>query len=122
MTDDQPYEYRMSGEDVASFIDLAEELGAQAHPEINVTVDDAEMAASLVGQIVDDLGYDLRSISVGNEPDINSPNGNWTYLGAVGDTDEERRANALASYRGPQTWAAEPHGAACRRRAGRADS
>jgi hypothetical protein len=98
VTDDQPYEFRMSGEDVAGFIDLAEEVGAQAHPAIDVTVDDPQMAASFVGQIVDDLGYDLRSISVGNEPDIDSPNGNWPYLGAVGDTDEERRANALANY------------------------
>jgi hypothetical protein len=98
VADDQPYEYRISGDDVAGFIELAEELGSQAHPEINVTVDDPQMAADMMTQIVDDLGYDLRSVSVGNEPDIDSPNGNWPHLGAVGDTDQERRASALASY------------------------
>jgi hypothetical protein len=98
VADDQPYEFRMSGQDVAAYIALCEELGVQAHPEINVTVDDPQMAVDLVSQIVLDLGHDLRSVSVGNEPDIDSPNGNWPYLDATGDTDAERRANALATY------------------------
>jgi hypothetical protein len=94
---DQPYQFRLSGADVAAFIDLCRELGAQAEPEVNVYDDDPQMAADLVRQIVDDLGYDLRYVSVGNEPDIDT-NQNWTYLGATGTTDDARRASALANY------------------------
>jgi hypothetical protein len=99
VTDDQPYEFRMSGEDVAGYIRLVRELGIAAHPEINLTIDDPQMAVDLVSQIVDDLDYDLEFVSVGNEPDIDSINGNWAYLGATGETDDARRASALASYR-----------------------
>src|SRR5512142_2767132 len=35
----QPYEFRLSGEDVASYIALCQELGIAAEPEVNVTVD-----------------------------------------------------------------------------------
>ena len=98
VTATQPYEYRISGQDVASFIGLCKDLGIAAEPEINVTVDDPKMWADLVTQIVGDLSYDLKYISVGNEPDIKSPNGNWDILGATGTTDDARRSDALARY------------------------
>jgi hypothetical protein len=98
VTADQPYEFRVSGEDVAAYISLCRELGIAAEPELDLTVDDPAMWTDLVRQIVDGLGYDLKYVSVGNEPDINSVNGNWPYLGADGSTDGERRANALAHY------------------------
>ncbi len=59
---------------------------------------DRDVAREPVRQIVDGLGDDLKYVSVGNEPDINSVNGNWPYLGADGSTGDERRANALAHY------------------------
>ncbi len=96
---DQPYEYRITGEDVAAFVGLCQELGIEAEPEVNLTVDDAGMWAGMLDQIVNGLGYDLRYVSVGNEPDIKSPNGNWPYLGAPGDNDEANRSKAMASYR-----------------------
>jgi hypothetical protein len=98
VTADQPFEFRLSGEDVASYVALCRELGIAAQPEINLTNDDPAMWADLVRQIVNDLGYDLQYLSIGNEPDNDSVNGNWPYLGAVGATDRERRANALAHY------------------------
>jgi hypothetical protein len=98
VTADQPFEFRLSGEDVASYVALCRDLGIAAEPEINLTNDDPAMWADLVHQIVNDLGYDLQYLSIGNEPDIKSPNGNWPYLGADGATDNERRANALAHY------------------------
>lgn len=98
VTADQPYEFRISGEDVASYIALCQELGIAAEPELDLTVDDPAMWADLVHEIVGDLGYDLKYVSVGNEPDIKSVNGNWPYLGADGATDDERRTNALAHY------------------------
>ncbi len=94
----QPYEYRMSGEDLAAYIALCRELGIAAEPEVNLTVDDAPQAAALVSQIVNDLGYPLQYLSVGNEPDVKSPNGNWPYLGATGASDAEKRASALEHY------------------------
>jgi hypothetical protein len=98
VTATQPYEYRISGQDVASFIGLCKDLGIAAEPEINLTVDDAKMWADLVTQIVSDLNYDLNYISVGNEPDIKSSSGNWDILGATGATDDARRSDALARY------------------------
>lgn len=94
---DQPYEFRISGEDVANYIALCRDLGIAAEPQLGVTVDDPAMWTELVRQIVD-LGYDLKYVSVGNEPDIKSGNGNWPYLGAEGASDDERRASALAHY------------------------
>jgi hypothetical protein len=95
---DQPFEFRISGQDVARFIALCRDLGIAAEPQLNVTIADAQMWAALVRQIVDDLGYDLKYVSIGNEPDINSHNGNWPYLGAEGANDDERRSRALANY------------------------
>jgi hypothetical protein len=98
VTADQSYEFRLSGEDVASYISLCRDLGIEAEPELDVTVSDPAMWADLIRQIVEDLGYDLKYVSIGNEPDINSVNGNWRYLGADGASDGERRASALAHY------------------------
>jgi hypothetical protein len=97
VTPDQPYEYRLTGEDVRSFIQLCEDMGIIAEPEVNLTIDDATMWKEMLDQIVNELGYDLKYVSVGNEPDVDSPNGNWPYLGATrGDADT--RPVALATY------------------------
>jgi len=98
VTATQPYEFRISGQDVASYIGLCKELNIAAEPEVNLTVDDPNMWVSLVNQIVTDLKYDLKYVSVGNESDIKSGNGNWDILGAVGTNDAERRADAFARY------------------------
>lgn len=94
----QPYQYRISGHDIASFIGLCKDLGIAAEPEVNVTVDDPRMWVELVTQIVADLAYDLKYISVGNEPDNKAANGNWDLLGATGVSDNTRRLEALARY------------------------
>ncbi len=94
VTKDQPYEFRITGEDVAAFIRFCQAHGIEAEPELNLTVDDPAMWKDLVDQIVHELKYDLKYVSVGNEADVRSPNGNWPYLGA-GDGD---RRKALASY------------------------
>ncbi|WP_437548017.1 hypothetical protein WME97_48430 [Sorangium sp. So ce367] len=93
-----PYEFRMSAGDVRRYIEFCTELGIEAMPEVNITVDDVDREKAYVAQIVDDLGYDLRYVSAGNEPDNKSRNGNWPYLGAATGTDDEKRAAALASY------------------------
>jgi hypothetical protein len=98
VTADQPYEFRISGEDIASYIALCRDAGIAAEPQVNLTVDDPAMWTQLVRQITADLGYDLKYVSVGNEPDINSTNGNWPHLGAEGASDDQRRASALAHY------------------------
>jgi hypothetical protein len=94
----QPYELRLSGEDVRNYIALCKDLGIAAEPEVNLTVDDPPQAAAFIRQIVETEQYDLRYVSVGNEPDVKSPNGNWAYLDATGATDDARRAAALAHY------------------------
>ena len=88
---DKPYQYVLTGEDVASYIDLCRELGIVAEPEVNLYLDDRAMWANLVDQIVNELGYDLEYVSVGNEPEVNNYS-NWTYLGATNVPE------ALASY------------------------
>jgi hypothetical protein len=93
----QPYEYRISGQDVRNYVQLCADLGIAAEPEVNISVDDAAMWTAMLQQIVD-LGYDLRYVSVGNEPDIKSPNGNWPYLGATDTSDAAARSQALANY------------------------
>lgn len=100
VTATQPYEFRITGEDVAAFIRLCRELGAEAEPQVNLTVDDPAMWRDLVDQIVNELGYDLKYVSVGNEPDVRSFNGNWPYLGASsGVNSATGRAIALDTYR-----------------------
>ncbi|WP_437304320.1 hypothetical protein [Sorangium sp. So ce388] len=94
----QMYEYRMSAGDVRRFVELCTELGVEAMPEVNITVDDVDREKAFIAQIVDDLSYDLKYVSAGNEPDIKSVNGNWPYYGATTGTDEEKRAAALANY------------------------
>jgi len=98
VTSTQPYQYRISGQDIASFIGLCNDLGIAAEPEVNVTVDDPRMWADLVTQVVSVLNYDLKYISVGNEPDNKAANGNWDLLGATGASDDTRRLDALARY------------------------
>lgn len=98
VTPTQPYEYRITGQDVAALVGLCTELGIEFEPEVNLTVDDPAMWGDLVDQLVNELGYDLRYVSVGNEPDIKSPNGNWPYLGVTGAETEANRQEALAAY------------------------
>jgi hypothetical protein len=88
---DKPYQYILTGEDVASFIDFCRELGIVAEPEVNLYIDDSAMWANLVDQIANELGYDLKYVSVGNEPEVNNYS-NWTYLGATNAVE------ALNSY------------------------
>jgi hypothetical protein len=85
------YQYILTGEDVANYIAFCREMGIVAEPEVNIYVDDSAMAVNLVDQIVNELGYDLRCVSVGNEPEVNIYS-NWTYLKASSVSE------ALASY------------------------
>ena len=88
---DQPYQFILTGEDVANYIDLCRELGIAAEPEVNLYVDDSAMAVNLIDQIVNEQGYDLKYVSVGNEPEVNISS-NWKYLHATSVPE------ALASY------------------------
>jgi hypothetical protein len=88
---DKPYQFDLTGEDVQNYIDLCRELGIAAEPEVNLYVDDPAMWADLIDQIVNELGYDLKYVSVGNEPEVNAYS-NWTYLGATNASE------AIASY------------------------
>ncbi len=99
VTATQPYEFRITGEDVEEFIGLCRELGIEAEPEVNLTVDDPAMWKDMVDQIVNGLGYPLTYLSVGNEPDIKSPNGNWPYYGVTGGNSETNRDTVLDEYR-----------------------
>lgn len=93
----QPYELRITGEDMANYIQLCKDFGINAEPEVNLTISDPNMWKQMAAQIVENLGYDLKYISAGNEPDIDSPNGNWPYLGATRG-DLSTRPIALATY------------------------
>jgi hypothetical protein len=95
----QPYEFRITGEDVAAFVRLCTELGIEAEPEVNLANDDPAMWKGMVEQIVGELKYDLRWVSVGNEPDIKSPNGNWPFYGVGGGNSDANREAALDAYR-----------------------
>ena len=96
VTATQPYDHRESGQDIANLIGLCQELGIEAEPQVNVAVDDPTMWVDLVTQIVNDLNYDLKYISVGNEPDVKSSS--WDFIGATGATDDARRSDALTRY------------------------
>lgn len=85
------YQYLLTGADVANYIALCNDLHIQADPQFNVDTNDPAMWSSMTDQIVKGLGYDLRYMSVGNEPDIN-PTGIWTYLNA------DSMSTALTSY------------------------
>ena len=70
---------------------MCRQLGIEAQIEVNMYDDDPEMARSLVDYVVNTLGYDLKYVSMGNEPEVNNAN-SWTYMQAT-TTDQ-----ALASY------------------------
>jgi hypothetical protein len=78
---DQPYQFILTGEDVARFIGFCRELDIEAEPEMNLYVDDPARAESMIEQIVNELGYRLRYISAGNEPDIDTFS-SWSLFGA----------------------------------------
>jgi hypothetical protein len=78
---DKNYQYVLTGKDVENYIKFCKELGIRAEPEVNIYNNDPVMAKNLISQIVNDLGYDLKYISTGNEPDVNVIS-NWTYLEA----------------------------------------
>ncbi len=88
---DQPYQYVLTGEDVANYVDFCRELGIRAEPEVDLYLDDPPMWAGLVDQIVNELGYDLQYVSAGNEPEVNNDS-SWTYLQATS------KGEAIASY------------------------
>jgi hypothetical protein len=89
---DKPYQFVLTGEDVRNYVDLCRELGIRPEPEVNLYIDDPRMWADLIDQIANELGYDLRYVSVGNEPEVNVYS-NWSYLGATNVSE------AIASYR-----------------------
>jgi hypothetical protein len=104
VSESQPYEFRMGRDDITNYIALCKDLGIAAEPEIDITIDDVAQAKAMISQIVDHEGYDLKYVSVGNEPDVHaardgSPDGNWPYLGVTHLTDDALgRPEALAHY------------------------
>jgi hypothetical protein len=82
----QDYQYLLTGTDVANFINLCKDLNVSAEPEVNIYNNDPIMAANFISQIFNDLGYDLKYISTGNEPDVNA-NSSWQYLEASNVND-----------------------------------
>ena len=84
--------FRLTGEDVANYIDLCREMNIAAEPQINLYVDNPSMWHDMVDQIVTDLGYDLQFLSAGNEPDLFGPRSPWSLFCAT--TIDE----ALATY------------------------
>ncbi len=88
---DQPYQFRLTGEDVRHYIDFCREAGIEAEIEVNLHNDDPAMAVALVDYVVNTLKYDLKYVSMGNEPEINNFAA-WSYLGA------KTKPEALRSY------------------------
>ena len=76
---DQPYQFVLTGEDIENFISFCRELDIEAEPEFNLFSEDPAMWADMVDQIVNELGYDLKYLSAGNEPEVNNF-GNWDVL------------------------------------------
>lgn len=95
-----PYQFRLTGEDVRNYIALCNELGIEAQIEVNMTNNDPAMAAKLVDYVVNTLKYDLKYVSMGNEPEINNFEA-WKYWEA--SNKGEAFASYLARY---QTYAA----------------
>jgi hypothetical protein len=62
--------FQVTGEDVAAFIALCRETGAEAAPELNLTENDEVAWAAMVEEIVNELGYDLKYFSVDGEPGV----------------------------------------------------
>lgn len=84
--DDETYQWRITGEDIENFINYCIEIGAEAEPELNLVSKDPTMWADMVDQIVNELGYDLKYISAGNEPE-NMGESDWEEMG-VSDFNE----------------------------------
>jgi hypothetical protein len=86
---DQPYQFVLTSEDVARFVAFCRELGIEPQLEFNLYntapdtlgqhADGRSMWADMVDQVVNELGFDLRYLSAGNEPEVNNF-GNWLYL------------------------------------------
>ncbi len=85
------YQELLTGNDVSNYISLCRDLKIAAEPEINIYNYDEVMESSLIDQIVKGLGYDLKYISAGNEPNINAFS-NWNYL------DSADESGAVAAY------------------------
>jgi hypothetical protein len=100
-TDDLGNErFRLTGQDVASYIDFCRQLNIAAEPQVNLAVYDPTMWKDMVDQIVNELGYDLKFISAGNEPDINNSRSPWSLYDAT--TLDQVLANYATRYRGYQ--------------------
>ncbi len=69
-----PYQFKLTGGDVSNYIALCRELNIQAEPEVNLYNDNVDMESNMIDQIVNGLGYDLKYISAGNEPDNDTAN------------------------------------------------
>ncbi|MBN1647304.1 MAG: hypothetical protein JW874_04660 [Spirochaetales bacterium] len=83
---DQPYQFRLTGEDISNFIDFCIGLGIEAEPEFNLYCEDPAMWADMTDQIINELGYDLRYLSAGNEPE-NDNHGSWNVMGVTNKTE-----------------------------------
>ncbi len=90
-----PYQYKMTGGDVSNYIALCRELNIQAEPEVNLYNDNVDMESNMIDQIVNELGYDLKYISAGNEPE-NNIYSNWYFF--QGDTGEQVLSNYIIRY------------------------
>ena len=75
---DGVYQFRLTGEDVRHYIALCREQGIEAQIEVNMTNDDPAMAVRLIDYVVNTLTYDLKYVSMGNEPEIDLFD-SWKY-------------------------------------------
>jgi hypothetical protein len=104
---DQPYQYILTSEDVANYIQLCRDLGIEPELEFNLYnvagdtlgqhQDAPSMWADMVDQVVNELGYDLRYMSAGNEPEVNVFD-NWTYFTNPDGTSVTSVPEAIQSY------------------------
>jgi hypothetical protein len=103
----QPYQFVLTSEDVANYIDFCNQTKINAEVEINLynlapdTLfqhhDGPSMAADMIDQIVNELGYDLHYISAGNEPEANTSS-NWSYFTNTDGMPVTNVAEAIESY------------------------
>ena len=82
----QTYQNYITGNDVSNYIELCRELNAFAEPQINLYNNDPAMWSNMADQIVNELGYDLKYLSAGNEPEYNSCS-NWSFLQALNPSE-----------------------------------
>lgn len=75
------YQFLLTGEDVSNYISLCTNLSINAELQVNTYIDDPDMWSNMIDQVVSGLGYDLKYISVGNEPEVNNMS-NWFYYNA----------------------------------------